>query len=284
MKTLKLFVLFVVVLLVGSAAAQQITNTPPRDGAYDKIATPEKKPIAYPYLRQADVMWEKRVWRIIDVEQKMNQSFFYPEVPHNNWKNFMTVIIDALKEGTITAYEAGTPGDDFSVPLTYKGLLEKIEKADTQQLQRPYPPYDWYDTIIQKKLNSAEVKRFRIKEDMIFDAQRSQMIFRIIGVCPVRQRYSDAGEYRGDEELFWINFAEARPVFAKAEVFNRQNSASKMTYDDLFWKRFFSSYIYKIDNVYDRRIAEYATGIDIMLESERIKEELFNFEQNLWEY
>jgi len=86
------------------------------------------------------------------------------------------------------------------------------------------------------------------------------------------------------QPLFWIYFPEARPILAKAEVFNRFNSASRMTYDDFFWKRMFTSYIYKVDNQYYRKISEYATGLDSMLESERIKEELLNFEQQLWEY
>jgi hypothetical protein len=49
-------------------------------------------------------------------------------------------------------------------------------------------------------------------------------------------------------------------------------------------KRLFNSYIYKEENVYDRRIAEYAQGLDALLESERIKNDLLDFEQNLWQY
>ena len=93
---------------------------------------------------------------------------------------------------------------------------------------------------------------------------------------------------RNDEEfsepLFWIYFPEARPVFSQAEIFNRWNDAARRTYDEVFMKRIFSSYIYKEQNTYDRRISEYAQGLDALLEAERIKNELLNFEQSLWEY
>jgi len=281
----KIILLLPVFAFLGIMAnAQQVLDSPPLDGAYVKSNVIEKKPISYAYVREADVIWSKRIWRMIEFKEKMNQPFYYPEVPHNNWRSFMTIIMDALKEGTITAYD-NSPTDEFVIPLTYQELMARMERTDTISMQRAEPPYDTFDTVMANKFEPTDVKRIRIKEDMFFDKQRSVTETRIIGICPVKENIDPkTGESRGDQPLFWINFPEARPVFAKAEVFNRQNSAAKMTYDDLFWKRMFSSYIYKEENVYDRKIIEYATGLDAMLESERIKNDLFMFEQNLWEY
>ncbi len=117
----------------------------------------------------------------------------------------------------------------------------------------------------------------RIKEDIYFDKQRSQMDVRIIGVCPVRDNYDENGVFRGKEPLFWIYYPEIRPVLAKAEVFNRFNDAERRTYEDIFWKRMFESYIIKEKNVYDRKVADYAQGLDALLESERIQNQLFSF-------
>lgn len=284
MKKSMLILALLVLFIATGASAQQLLNTPPRDGVVDEGDRLEKNPIPYPWVRYADFVWKKRIWRMIDVREKINQTFYYPETPHNNWKNFMTVIMDALKEGSITAYDAASPTDEFIVPLTYKELMMRLERSDTVPMQRPYPPYDWYDTVMSEKFSPLDVKRFRIKEDWYFDKQRSMFEVRILGICPVRDNYDENGNFRAFEPLFWIYFPEARPVFARAEVFNRFNNAARMTYDDLFWKRMFNSYIYKEENVYDRKISEYATGIDAMLESERIKESLFDFEQQLWEY
>jgi gliding motility associated protien GldN len=259
-------------------------NTPPRDGVVDKGERMDKKPITYPWIRQADYIWEKRLWRVIDMREKMNQPMYYPETPHNNWRSFMTIMMDAIKEGSLTAYDANSPTDEFISPMSFKELMAHVEKAVSMQLQRSYPPYDFYDTVIVKKLNTTDIKKIRIKEDWFFDKQRSMLEVRIIGICPVIDVFNDDGTYRGMKPLFWIYFPEARPIMAKSEVFNRFNGAARLTYDDFFWKRMFSSYIYKVDNQYDRKISEYATGIDAILESERIKEELFSFEQQLWEY
>lgn len=280
-----LFLLPVFAFLGITANAQQVLDTPPRDGIYDKNNTVERKPIAYPFVREADVMWSKRIWRVIELKEKMNQAFYYPEVPHNNWRSFMTVLMDGIKEGAITAYDATSETDEFTIPITNDELMKRMERTDTVTLQRPYAPYADFDTIMSKKFEATDVKRLRIKEDIFFDRQRSVTETRIIGICPVKDNVDPkSGEFRGYEPLFWVNFPEARPLLAKAEVFNRQNSSQKMTYDDLFWKRMFNSYIYKEENVYDRKIDEYATGLDALLESERIKNELFMFEQNLWEY
>ncbi|MCX6271212.1 MAG: gliding motility protein GldN [Bacteroidetes bacterium] len=257
----------------------QVMEPVPRDGIYDKINTPERKPIPYVSLREADVVWSTRIWRMIDLRQKMNLPFYYPENPHNGWRNFTTVIMDALKEGTITAYE-NNPTNEFTEPITYEQIDKRLNKVDTFDLPSPDPPYDLVRTPIQIKFNSQDVKMLRVKEDWFFDKQRSQMDVRIIGICLVK--YDTVK--RGYEPLFWLYYPEIRNVLAKAEVFNRFNDAERRTYEDIFWKRMFDSYVEKEKNVYDRKIDAYARGLDALLESERIQNSLFEFEHDLWEF
>ncbi|HRY99356.1 MAG TPA: gliding motility protein GldN [Bacteroidales bacterium] len=261
----------------------QVLDNPPRDGVYEKQQVLDKKPIPYVHLREADVVWSKRIWRVIDLREKINHPFYYPLIPHNGWKSFMTIVMDALREGSITAYDI-TETDEFLVPLTFEEIMARLERSDTVQLQRPFPPYDYYDTVITTKFNSQDVKRIRVKEDWYFDKQRSQMDVRILGICPVRDSYDENGNFRGFDPLFWIYFPEARQVFARNVIFNRFNDSERRTYDEIFWKRVFGSYVYKEQNVYDRRIADYATGMDALLEAERVKNDLFKFEHDLWEF
>lgn len=282
----KLFVISIlssILLAFTQQAGAQVLDNPPRDGVYDRVHVVEKKPIPYVHLREADVVWSKRIWRVIDLREKINHPFYYPIVPHNGWKSFMTIVMDALREGSITAYET-TETDEFLIPLTYEEIMGRLERSDSVQLQRAVPPYDYYDTVIVTKFNSQDIKRIRVKEDWYFDKQRSQMDVRIIGICPVRDSYDEAGNFRGFDPLFWIYFPEARQVFARNIVFNRFNDSERRTYDEIFWKRMFGSYVYKEQNVYDRRIADYATGMDALLEAERVKNELFKFEHDLWEF
>jgi gliding motility associated protien GldN len=123
-----------------------------------------------------------------------------------------------------------------------------------------------------------------VKEDWFFDKQRSVMDVRIIGLCPIQEILDENGELKGMKPLFWVYFPECRKLFANNEVYNRWNDAERRTYEDVFFKRLFGSYIYKESNVYDRNIQQYAKGMDGLLEAERIKNDLFNIEHDLWEY
>jgi gliding motility associated protien GldN len=284
MKKAAILVLFSVMLAgISLSSYSQVLEGPPRDGVYDKTAIVQVQPITYPYLREADVIWSKRIWRTIDMREKMNQPFYFPERPQNNWRSFVTIIMDGLKEGTITAYSPLS--DQFLVPITYKELMDQLESPQRMRLKRPDNPDEEFDTVITKIFDPADVKKIRIKEDYYFDRQRSVMEVRILGICPVMDDLDEKGEYRGPKPLFWIYFPECRNLFAKNEMFNLKNGAAgRLTYDDVFMKRIFSSYIYKEENVYDRSINDYAAGVDALLEAEKAKSALFEFESGLWEY
>jgi len=262
-------------------ASAQIIDDAPMDGLYENEMLTNKEPIPLPTIRKADVMWSKRIWREIDFRQKFNQKFYFPLEAQADWKSFITVVLDALKEGEITAYDISNT-DELLVPITYRDIIGRQTDSIYQVMQRPYPPYDEYDTVIFTEFDPTKVMRLRIKEDWYFDKQRSQMMVRIEALCPVMVKERDGQEVT--EPLFWISFPDSRDVFANSLVFNDYNSAARLTYDELFWKRLFDSYIYKEQNVYDRRISQYVTGIDALLEAERIKTEMFQFEEDLWEY
>jgi gliding motility associated protien GldN len=146
------------------------------------------------------------------------------------------------------------------------------------------PPVIWKDgeevpNEIVFKDRMINVTRLRIKEDWYFDKKLSQFLVRIIALGPIV--VDDDG---GLSQVCWIPYEDSRAVLARAIAFNRNNSAQRRTYDEVLQKRIFDSYIIKEENVYDRYINSYAFNIDALYESERIKNEMFDFEQSLWEY
>lgn len=278
----KLFVAFLTISMMFSLALQsQIIDDAPLDALYDDVNILNNKPIPLPSIRAADVMWSKRVWREIDFRQKFNQKFYFPLEAQANWKSFITVVLDALKEGQMQAYDISNT-DELLIPITYSEIVGRQTDTMHRIIKRPYPPYEEYDTVIYTEFDPTKVMRLRIKEDWYFDKQRSQMMVRIQAICPVMIK--ERGGQEVTEPLFWLSYVDSREVFAQSLVFNRKNSAMRLTFDEVFWKRLFDSYIYKEANVFDRRISQYATGVDAMLESERVKRDMFEFEENLWEY
>ena len=282
MKSLFLaFCSFILVLAFSVSANAQITDEAPLDGLFEDEGIDQYRPMPYPSIRKADVMWSKRIWREIDFRQKFNQKFYFPIETQANWKSFIVTVLDALKEGKLTAYDISNT-DELLVPITYNEVIGRQTDSIYQLMQRPYPPYEEFDTVIYTDFDHTKVMRLRAKEDWYFDSQRSQMMVRILAVCPIMIKERNGQEVT--EPLFWLSYPESREVFSTAFVFNEFNSAARLTYDELFWKRLFDSYVYKEQNVFDRRISQYATGTDALLEAERIKMEMFMFEENLWQY
>ncbi len=274
-----------VYFFIGGIDAQTINPgggliTSPSNRHYKRVHLDDMRPITLPYLREADVFWEKRLWRQIDLREKINQSLYFPVIPQGGWRSLMQVLWDGLCSGQITAYEFDANIDDFNNPISQPtSVIFKVEKTDVPD---PNSPTGFTTTLDTVPFEPEDVIRYRIVEDWIFDKQRSEMQVRILGICPIVINYDQNGNMSGYRELFWLHYPSIRNLLAKNEIFNRNNFANRLSYDEFFMMRTFSSYIVKESNVYNRSIYEYATGIDALLESDRIKGEIRDFEGELW--
>ncbi len=253
-------------------------------GVYIPHNTSERKPIPYQYLREADVMWSKIIWRRINLTEKMNLPLYFPTEEMDGRKSLVQLIMWGIKNKSLTAFV----GDEFSSQLT----LSKIDDKLGATIDTTYdidPDTGEQITIIDKKqADLREIKELLIKEMWFFDKQRSVMEVRVIGLAPIRVYYrADDLEQSSARHarLFWIYYPEARNIFANQPVYNPQNQAEEKTFDDIFFKRLFSGYVFRESNVYNNRmVSEYTTGLEVLLESERIKDKIFNFEHDLWEF
>lgn len=291
-----LLIALIVVMCAGKTEAQVLEPEEPVtlrpwskgyvEGEEDLGNALNRRVVPYPYLREADVLWAKRVWQEIDLREKINHPLYYPYQPTRHRKSLMSYLWDAaVTEGYLTVYN----DEDFRVPYTVEELTNKLTVQDTVTMPNPLNPE--FDTtyIISRDFEPRDVLYYWIVEDWLFDSKHSVLEKRIRGMAPLRERYTTdplTGEriLQGLELLFWVYFPHARHVLVNAEVFNRHNDTQRMTFDDLFFKRMFSARVIKVDNVYDRYIAEYKLGLDALLEAENIKRDLQIVEMDLWEY
>ena len=275
---------FLLLLTCTSADAQQEQTV--NNGAYVKEENFTKAVIPYPHLREADVLWAKRVWQVMDMREKMNHPYYFPTEEIADRKSLFDVIRHGLMvDHSLSAYGLGPTDDDdeFRYLMSRNALDSLLNPVVTSYVEH----LDTGERVPVKNvtpIQGADITQYKIKEDWIFDKQLSQRYVRIIGIAPMMEAFNDDGEKIGYKTLFWLYFPECRYVFANWEAFNFHNDAQRRTFEDLFQKRQFSSYVVKEANVYDRSIAGYARGVQALLESERIKTELFEFEHDLWHY
>ncbi|MEZ4888684.1 MAG: gliding motility protein GldN [Chitinophagales bacterium] len=244
------------------------------DGAYVRHIAKDRKPLPYPNIREADVFWQKRIWREVNVHQKMNQIFADSRDP------FVNVLMDiaAQKEDAYIFAD-----EDFKTPIPILEVKKSLGLTDTILVIDPYT-YQEYTEIVTNEFNWQTVETFRFKEDWIFDENTSRMHIRILGIAPVVNVVDDNGELRGQRTLFWAYYPSFRKYLVNVETYNRLNDGMRLTWDDILEARMFVSNIVKESNIFDRRIKDYAVGKDALMESERIKQEIMEIEHNLWSY
>ena len=253
------------------------------DWTYDKQAVNERKVIPHRYTREANVKYHKRIHRVIDVREKQNLPMHWPKNP------FYNIIYEAATKpdnpnGTVVAYTSDSleNGGIYS-PTEILGrggyeLITSVEDAFG----------DPVDTTIIVPFDQTELKKYRIMEDWIFDYNYSDFRATIIAIAPQFMQVAGEGVELGEASLFWVKMDDLRPIMVNQEIFNPYNDAARLSFDDWFEMRMFSSYIVKESNVWDDDIKYYEENEDnpfaALLKSEAIKNDLFIFEHDLWEY
>ena len=278
-----ILIIFTLLMAFGSQAQEVL------DGMFIKETAPTRRVVPYTHIREADVMYYKRIWRVIDLNEKINHPLYYPIQPIKEIGYERISLFELLKrsveEGTITAYEEEGDGGQFKTPLTKSEAINKLSEEKTEVAFDPATGLE-VETSYNEPINASEVSAYWLKEDWVFDRERSVMEARIIGIMPIITKLNTQTDQYDTKGLFWIYFREARYVFANQEVYNPSNDGSRLTFEDLFRKRIFSSYIYRETNVYDNRMLDTyrKNGIDRLLEARKVEQEIINFEHDQWQF
>lgn len=248
----------------------------------------DRTPLAYEHIRVDDAVFRHKIWREIDTREKMNLPFRYSADENNGNQRFISILMKAIQDSAVTVFD--NIDDRFTTPLTIGQVAEKISGG--------VEIVDIFDSLgnktgtrdVVREVNLDSFYKFRIKEEVIFDKESSRLFWRILGIAPLKRVITSAGVDLGETEMFWIYYPDMRPIFARYEVYNGKNFGARMSWEELFESRMFSGRIIKstIDNPFDMQIkfqkGLQENGVFQLLEGERIKEKVFNYEQDLWSY
>ncbi len=250
--------------------------SPPLDDITEREVLTDHVILAYQPIREADILWERRIWRVVDVREKMNLPFIAPESP------LFKIMADAALANELPVYS--TENDKFTKRLSAAQVRAILFRRDTITVGDP-DTFEETVKVVENETNWEDVKRFRLKESWFFDTKTSTLRHRILGIAPIIEERDEEGNFRFEKPLFWVYYPAARPLLAKHKAFTHgENMSANTTWEDLFEKRYFASYITKENNVRDLRLQDMYSGLDLLMQSDKIKNELFAREHDMWSY
>jgi gliding motility associated protien GldN len=288
--------LIVTVSIFGTASYAQSNllnaKTPSQIGLKTaaQLISDNDKPLAYGYVHDRDVLMGKTTWEKIDLSEKINFPLYFPidENLSSNRKSLYNVLTTAMKNGEITEVYTDSY---FNTKKSLKDIEASLSRVDTtdagrEQVNAGLKVSEQY--IMRSELTAQDVTQYKIKGYWYFDKRQSEMKYRLLGICPVTPDvYTMNSDEKDYIELFWVFFPDAREALHEAKAFNDKNSAMPVSFDHILNSRRFNSTIYKEENVYgDREIKDYMkdNSQNQLLESERVKEKIRNFESDMWNY
>ena len=264
----------------------------------EKKSINEITPLEYANIEENDILWSRVVYEFIDLNEKLNFPLLFPTNDEQN-KIGRKSIWRVLKEHIVNKIEEDPSGTNLEI---YKfDEFSSSDKLSTNEIKDLMS----YELISRKTgtqtlyVKSSEIGGYNIKGIWYFDKKASELKYRLLGIQPVGANTEDLKNGGQNPNLgspyFWIWYPSIREILDDHLVFNDKNNNNRISFDELLINRRFSSYIYKYDNVYgDREIRDYIRQRDnesyaqwqlrFILESERIKKEILDFELDMWGY
>ena len=256
-----------------------------------QLISDNDKPLAYGYVHDRDVLMGKMTWEIIDLSEKINFPLYFPIDTANigsDRRSLYDVLTKAIRNGDISEVYSDSYFNTKKSFSDIQGSLSRIDTTDAGREQINAGQSVSEEYIMRSDLTAQDVTQYKIKGYWYFDKRQSELKYRLLGLCPITPDvYTMNSDEKDYIDLFWIFFPAARDVLHEAKSFNDKNSAMPISFDQILNSRHFNSVIYREENVYgDREIKDYMkdNAQSQLLESERVKEKIRNFESDMWNY
>jgi gliding motility associated protien GldN len=248
---------------------------PLTDGFYQANNMEDAVPFAYPEVNKKNIRFYKRVWRDIDLKDEKNNVL---AIPGNS---LIEVVMKAIEKGKLSLY---SPDDD-----SFKGRLSAQEGMSRFADSVLVPIFDGEGNQIDSKMalnefDPARVTKFRIKEDIFFDKQRSRLETRIIGVAPLMNITTSAelAESVGATPAFWLYFPQLRYSLIQVDISDPDKGLYDMTMDDFFVQNKFASAIVRESSPGMLQNLKETENGGQQLDGKKVEEKLDAYKKKLW--
>ncbi|GHT75020.1 hypothetical protein AGMMS50262_09200 [Bacteroidia bacterium] len=231
--------------------------------------------------KPSHVVWERLIYRTIDLTKDNNAALYYPVKPQGNRQNLFTLIFKLLADGKITAYDYGDANEVFD-----EGHIKNFEEV-LKTIQVLYTKQGEQFKVDERDIPSAEVTQYMIKEGYLFDQATGTFKNQVIAICPILLREDFYYGNSTKETLFWLKYDDIRPYLSREMMMtSNYNNALTYTIDDYFRKNMYTGEIVKTVNMMGKSLAQEVGNDTLALKhaQDSIESQLKMFNQKLWVY
>ncbi|MEO1031633.1 MAG: gliding motility protein GldN [Bacteroidota bacterium] len=255
------------------------------------------KPLEYGYVGDRDILFSKMIWEKVVLDERVNFPLYFPVEDNlgDDRKSLYKVLKENMDTGMIPKVYADSyfteerTLEDLEASLTMTRITDAgIDYMNENGVSEAELPEEY---VIRRDIGPADINSYLIKGLWYFDKRQGELKYRILGIAPAAPDVNFIDDENSENSepipMFWVFYPEVRELLHEAKAFNNMNSASPISFDHLLNSRRFHGLIYKEENVYgDREVKEYIAENALMqlLESERIKDKIRDFEQDMWSY
>jgi len=238
----------------------------------------DRAPLEYPYVDDKDILWSKVVYEEIDLSQKFNFPLLYPTddaLYTDDRKSLWRIIYESLENG----------------------LIENVYQRNNRNFTEAYSKEEYMEFlktsiniggIVQEdRVESHQITSYRVKGIWYFDKKYAELRYRLLAIMPVGRDLLNENDREYRTGLFWIWYRDLRPILYDELTYTGKNSAKRISFDQLLTSRRFHSYLYAVENIMNDRTLDESPNISDdpymrLVESERLKQSILDFELDMW--